>query len=120
MNKYCPKCGQQNSAESLSCLQCGETLEIPSEAAVEPEVIPNYLVPAIISTLCCCIPFGIPAIVFASQVNSKIAGGDYDGAREASRKAKMWTMVAFGVGIVSNLLTVGLQILAEMGKAGKL
>ena len=28
--------------------------------------IPNHLVKAIISTICCCIPFGIVAIVFAA------------------------------------------------------
>lgn len=51
---------------------------------------PNYLVPAILVTLFCCWPFGIPAIVFAAQVNTKWAEGDSRGAREASAKAKMW------------------------------
>ena len=66
--------------------------------------VPNYLVPAILVTLCCCLPFGIPAIVFAAQVNGKLSAGDVAGAQEASSKAKMWCWIAFGLGIVSNII----------------
>src|SRR5689334_11871634 len=37
-----------------------------------PPKVPSYLVPAIISTLCCCLPFGIVAIIYASQVEGKL------------------------------------------------
>src|SRR4051812_49991486 len=60
----------------------------------------NYLVFAILTTVCCCLPLGIPAIVFASQVNSKLAAGDLAGAMDSSRKAKMWCWIALGCGIV--------------------
>lgn len=70
--------------------------------------VPNYLVFAIITTLCCCLPFGIPAIVFASQVNTKLAAGDYAGALDSSRKAKMWCWIAFGLGLLGMLLYAGL------------
>ena len=59
----------------------------------------NYLVPAILCTLFCCLPFGIPAIVFAAQVNSKAAVGDQAGAQAAAAKAKLWCWLAFGVGL---------------------
>ena len=52
--------------------------------------IPNHLVKAIISTLCCCLPFGIVAIVFAAQVNGKLDSGDYAGAQKSSEQAKFW------------------------------
>ena len=64
----------------------------------------NYLVWSILATLCCCLPFGIPAIVFASQVDGKHASGDYQGAQESSDKAKMWTMIAAGLGLVGGIL----------------
>src|SRR5438128_1439779 len=35
--------------------------------------VPNYLVQSILCTLFCCLPFGIVAIVYAAQVNSKVA-----------------------------------------------
>lgn len=38
----------------------------------------NYLVESILVTIFCCQPFGIVGIVFASQVNSKHASGDYE------------------------------------------
>ncbi len=50
----------------------------------------NYLVESILVTVFCCLPFGIAGIVFASQVNSKFASGDIDGANQASADAKKW------------------------------
>ena len=45
-----------------------------------PSNIPNYLVQAILVTIFCCLPFGIVAIVFAAQVNSALAAGNYEAA----------------------------------------
>ncbi len=50
----------------------------------------NYLVESILVTIFCCLPFGIAGIVFASQVNSKFAVGDFEGALSASKSAKKW------------------------------
>ena len=52
--------------------------------------VPNYLVQSILATLFCCLPFGIVAIVYAAQVNTKLAGGDTAGALTASANAKKW------------------------------
>lgn len=60
--------------------------------------VPNYLVWAILATLCCCIPGGIVAIVYAAQVDGKLAAGDYEGALSSSKNAKMWSWISFGVG----------------------
>ncbi len=77
--------------------------------------VPNYLVPAILSTICCCVPFGIVAIVFAAQVNSKLAAGDRAGAVAASEKAKLWCWIAFGSGIVVSLIYILIQVIALQG-----
>jgi len=58
------------------------------------EFVPNHLVWAILTTLFCCLPFGIVSIVYASQVDGKRAAGDINGAREASRKAGLWAIWA--------------------------
>jgi len=79
---------------------------------VQPAV-PNYLWQSIVVTACCCLPFGIAAIVFAAQVNSKLAIGDVPGAMESSRKAKMWCWIAFGLGVISNLAFLGLSFFAQ-------
>ncbi|MGH8992647.1 MAG: CD225/dispanin family protein, partial [Acidimicrobiia bacterium] len=59
----------------------------------------NNLVWAILSTIFCCLPLGIASIVFAAQVDGKWSQGDYQGAREASEKAKKFAMISAGVGL---------------------
>jgi hypothetical protein len=72
--------------------------------------VPNYLVPAIISIFCCW-PLAIPAIIFATQVNSKVAAGDIAGAQDASKKAKMFSFIAIGLGVVLGLIYVIMMVL---------
>ena len=61
--------------------------------------IPNYLVPSIIAILCCW-PLAIPAIIFATQVNSNVAAGNIAAAQEASAKAKKFMKLAFIIGSI--------------------
>lgn len=70
-----------------------------SQTALTQPQPKNWLVESILVTLFCCLPFGIAGIVFASQVNSKYAAGDYDGALRASGDAAKWTKIGFFVGI---------------------
>ncbi len=65
---------------------------------------------AIASTLLCCVPVGIAAIVFASQVDSKWASGDFNGAQESAKKAKTFTYVGAGLGFVVLIAYVILTI----------
>jgi hypothetical protein len=76
-----------------------------------PSKIPNYLVQSILVTLCCCIPFGIVAIVYAAQVNSKMAANDFAGAQNSSDQAKKWCWIGFGVGLVMNIIVMVAQIM---------
>jgi hypothetical protein len=88
----------------------------PPPAAGGSATVPNYLVPAIISIFCCW-PVAIAAIIFATQVNSKLAAGDTAGAQEASKKAKMFSFIAIGVGIAAYLiigLIYGVAIIAAL------
>jgi hypothetical protein len=71
--------------------------------------VPNYLVPAILSIICCW-PLGIPAIVFATQVNKKIEAGDIQGAEDSSKKAKMFGFIGIGVGILTWIVSIILGI----------
>ena len=76
-----------------------------------PPNVPNYLWQSIVVTICCCPPVGIPAIVFAAQVNSKLAAGDIAGAMDASRKARMWCWISLAVGLVGGIISTILQVL---------
>jgi hypothetical protein len=71
----------------------------PPPAAGPTEKVPNYLVLSIISAFCC-LPLGIVGIVFAAQVNGKLAAGDLPGALAASKKAKMFSFIAIGLAIL--------------------
>jgi hypothetical protein len=65
--------------------------------------VPNYLIPAILSIFCCW-PLGIVAIIFAAQVNGKVASGDLAGAADASKKAKLFSFIAIGIGLLVGLI----------------
>ena len=72
--------------------------------------VPNYMVPAIISIFCCW-PLAIPAIIFAVQVNNKVQAGDIAGAQDSSKKAKMFSFIAIGLGLLGVLCYVIMMIL---------
>ncbi|HEV2883451.1 MAG TPA: CD225/dispanin family protein [Pyrinomonadaceae bacterium] len=72
--------------------------------------VPNYLVPAILSVFCCT-PLGIVAIIFAAQVNNKVAAGDMAGAVDSSKKAKMFAFISIGIGLVGGVIYLLLAIL---------
>ncbi len=55
----------------------------PPPPSAAPVNIPNYLVFAILTTVFCCLPAGVVSIVYAAQVNSKVAMGDIAGAMAA-------------------------------------
>lgn len=71
----------------------------PPPASDTPANIPNYLVPAILSAICC-FPLGIISIIFAAQVNGKVTAGDIAGAMNASKMAKTFSYVFLGLGIL--------------------
>ena len=73
---------------------------------------PNYLIPAILATIFCCLPGGIVAIVFAAQVNGKWQAGDHAGAMNASKQAKLWTMISAGVGVVVVIIYLIMMMVA--------
>ena len=81
--------------------------------------VPNYLVPALISAICC-FPLGIISIVFAAQVNGKVQTGDIAGAMQASKMAKILSYVFIGLGVLGwggyalmVMLGVGLSVMGS-------
>ena len=52
--------------------------------------IENHLVLAVLTTLFCCLPFGIVSIVYSVQVNSALNARNYELAKINSQKAKYW------------------------------
>ena len=93
---FCTKCGTSRADGMTICPNCGAE----AQTFGPPPQIQNYLVTSILVTVCCCIPAGIVAIVYAAQVNSKLAAGDVAGAQASARMAKIWSWVGFGCGLL--------------------
>lgn len=122
---FCPQCGTANPDGALVCVECSRALGAqmattpsgvitPGQAAAAN--VPNYLVFAILATVFCCLFTGIPAIVYAAQVNGKLALGDIAGAQLASKNAKMWCWISAGAGLlvlVFYALIIGFGILSH-------
>jgi hypothetical protein len=91
----------------------------PSTPAAATANVPNYLIPAIVATLLCCLPTGVASIIFATQVNGKLAAGDVEGAVASSKKAKLWLFISIGAGVllwvVVILLNLGVFLAALSG-----
>lgn len=114
---YCPACGAFNNDRAIQCEECGMDFS-PNfgemEMHREPIQIPNYLVQSILVTICCCMPFGIVAIVFAAQVNGLIERGDYAAAQDKSRLANRWCWISFGTGLAIAVLSMLFQMIGAM------
>ena len=64
----------------------------------------SNMVWAILTTILCCLPFGIVAIVYASKVDGYWYAGNYEAAYDASNKARNWSIAAaatsFGITLI--------------------
>lgn len=115
---FCPKCGRENKEDANFCEMCGEALnnnmsQSPNQQPVSQTAyqsnynvdysqkpINNYMALSILTTIFCCIPFGIVAIVYSSKASKLLGFGDIQGAIEASKKAKMWGIIALVCGVI--------------------
>jgi hypothetical protein len=123
---YCSKCGKLVEDNIKFCPNCGNAMgttntEQPTQVpdAKPPYAPENYLIWTILSTLFCCWPVGIVSIVHATKVESKFNQGDYNGALDASQKAKKWAIIsAISAGVFWLLYILVIIILAVV--AGEL
>ena len=71
---------------------------------------PTNLVWAIITTVLCCLPAGIVAIIYAMKVTNKYREGDIEGAKRASEVGAWWCIASIILGILSMPLISLLQV----------
>lgn len=60
----------------------------------------NYMALAIFTTVCCCLPAGIYAIIRAMKVNDYYLMKQYDAATLAANDAKKWSIIGIVVSVV--------------------
>ncbi len=63
-----------------------------------------YLILSIISTLCCCLPFGVVGIVFSAKINSAMLAGNLEEAQNNAKMARIWIIASFAIGILTWLI----------------
>lgn len=95
---FCAKCGSQIDDAAVICPKCGVPVAGRSSPITGARV-PNHMVGAVITLIYCLIP-GIIALIYANQVNSKLAQGDYEGAVSASKIANCWIIVGAALAVI--------------------
>lgn len=64
----------------------------------------DMLVWAILSTVLCCVPLGVFAIVFAAKSRAAVARGDMELAQQLSKRSIIFTIIAAGVGFIGCII----------------
>lgn len=74
----------------------------------------NGMVWGILTTIFCCLPFGVYSIVLASKVNNLYNNGCYDEAQRTAQKAKKWAGISAITGVIANIILYVLYVLMTM------
>lgn len=100
--KFCPKCGQPingslqpqqpvyQQPQQQVYQQSTQAYQTQQQQPLKPD---SHMVLAILSTIFCCLPIGVYAIVLANKVDKLYYSGQYDEAEEASQGAKKWSII---------------------------
>jgi hypothetical protein len=76
----------------------------------------NGLVKAVLTTMCCCLPFGVVAIAYAAQVDTEFRR-DAEGARDLASKSHAWSNAGLALGACTWLVYVAMALAAKSGDA---
>jgi hypothetical protein len=101
---YCSECGASVNNNAVVCPKCGVAINNKNALVGSNVHVPNHMVGAILTTIFCCLIGGIIAIIYASQVNTKLAQGDIAGAQAASQVANNWIIANVVLGIIGGIL----------------
>ncbi len=66
----------------------------------------NNMVWAILTTIFCCLPFGIVAIVYASKVDGLWYAGNQMAAYDAANKARNWSIASAATAVAGCIIYI--------------
>lgn len=75
----------------------------------------SNLIWAILTTIFCCLPFGIISIVYAAKVDSFWGAGQYAAAYDAASKSRKWALWSAIIAVVCWVLYIGFFLLLGLG-----
>ena len=129
---FCSKCGAQINDGAQFCPTCGQPTDAASQQQVyqqpqyaaqpqQPQTQPlkpdSNMILAILSTIFCCLPTGIYAIILANKVDKLYYAGQYLEAEEASSGAKKWSIIGAALALVGTLIYIVFFVLLAAGSA---
>jgi hypothetical protein len=90
--------------------QYGQPEQSAGHQSVPPVMPKTYFAEAILVTLFCCLPVGIPAIVKSAQVSGAFAAGNYSLAKQRSAEAAHWAKLSaiLGASLMTLYILVGI------------
>jgi uncharacterized membrane protein YvbJ len=118
--KFCPKCGQAVDGEPQQQVyqQPAQAYQQPQQHRAQPN---SNMVLAILTTIFCCLPTGIYAIIQASKVDKLYMSGEYDEAIRVAGEAKKWSYIGIVLAVIGWIIYfvffMGLGFLAAVGGA---
>ncbi len=83
----------------------------PNGQNMKPVNGTKYMIFAILTTVLCCLPFGIVAVIYASRINSLQRIGDFAGASQAAKKAKTFSIIS---AVLALVVMIGYGVLFVM------
>ena len=114
---YCSKCGTIIDNNTLFCPKCGSRVGVVVN--VQQQQIQQFqkngqkpfkpnsnMTFAIITTVLCCVPFGIYAIIQANKVDTLYYLGEYKKAEMAAQDAKKWSIIGIVTSFVGCILYI--------------
>nr|XP_022288666.1 proline-rich transmembrane protein 1-like [Crassostrea virginica] len=83
----------------------------PVPMVIEPVPHCDWMIPAVLTCLCCFWPTGICAIISASKANAAAARGDVTETHRLSSKARSLVIASFALGIIITGIVVTYRLL---------
>lgn len=77
----------------------------------------NYLAWSILTTVLCCLPLGIIAIIKSSKVDTLWAEGLHDKAIQTAKEARKWIIISTISGVVIYIFYTLFCLIAGLGYA---
>ena len=122
---FCINCGSSLADDVKFCSNCGAVVKkadadnqqtvgqaqyvgnVNNVSQERPPMPDSNLVWAILTTILCFLPFGIVSIVYSSKVSTYYFTGQYELAKDASKKAGLWAMwSAISMGIIIVIIVI--------------
>ena len=129
--KFCPKCGQaiERASRQQVYQQHGQAYQQPAYAYQQsgqgfqqqqrPIQPSSNMVLAILTTIFCCLPTGIYAIIQSSKVDKLYLSGEYDEAVRVAGESTKWSIIGIVLSVIGWVIYVvffgGLAFLSAMG-----